>query len=139
LISINKYWLMVIAGLGLLYYSCNPGPDCSDFKTGNFYFYSKRNNAKILVARTDSLQTQIDTKERLVRLHRVSWKSPCEYEIQPILPRAMRGPDSTGKIFAPLVTSVRIIESNEKFYICSVGAAAPPLFPEQRDTIWVDK
>jgi len=55
--------------------------DCSKFKKGKFYIKRKLDNSYWIIERNDSIQTETNSKTGNKVTSKITWTSPCEYEL----------------------------------------------------------
>ena len=92
----KKYLFFII----VLYSACEPGPqhkasktDCDKFKKGDFLHKSQGDPTVYRIQRTDSVQKEIIGKTGDFVNLKISWTSPCTYELT-FLDQHIMGRDS---------------------------------------------
>ncbi len=87
---------------------------CADFKVGKFE-YSDPRFSEWKVSRTDSTQTEINTKSGIEIYSSIKWKSDCEYVLT--YKKVLNSGTDTNDIIGKTI-EVEIVETTPDSYTC---------------------
>lgn len=117
--------------------------DCGRFRVGKFVYRKNIPDSSILVSRDDSIQTETDSKKSFVLRQRVTWKSPCEYELIFLsrVPDYPPGYPEERKVYFDKIRRIplqtKIVAVGKNFYVFE--SRKEGIDNIYKDTMWVRK
>lgn len=137
----NKSYFLLLSFLLFVLFGFIKPADCEKYRYGKFYIYNKANRQRINIERRDSLQIETNDLNGSITVLKVSWTSPCDYELlfnymtpkeitkDTIRPRII---ESLGVI--PLY--IKILSGTDDYYVFESRKEG---FQSLRDTVWLLK
>ncbi len=113
--------------------------NCEVFKQGKFYFRGQLSKAEYFVERTDSMQIETDSSNRIIFRKKIKWLNDCEYELKFISGQSMDTlPDGSVHIVEAEnnIQRVKIISPAADHYIFEISGKDEKPY---RDTMWLQK
>lgn len=100
--------------------------------------YSPISKAKVLIDRTDTIQSEINTVTGLKLINRIKWLSDCEYSILRLRSNKVEksGLDS---FFERIPINISIISTGKNYYVFTTTIDSADKHLKYSDTIWVDR
>lgn len=137
--KIIRNFLFLIAA-SMLLFSCNNNKEinCDQYKTGKFYYFTKKHQQKTFIERNDSLQLETNEDGTEPIKSKVVWTGPCTCDMYSNAYSDLPF-NETDSIIAATPAHVEIIHTADTFYVCTVKMNVFDKDIDLTDTMYVRK
>jgi len=113
----NKLLILIILFSSVFFTGCvSKYNNCTEIKTGSFYYYVKPNYGEYLILRSDTIQKEILVSKKDTAIWKIKWINECTYSATFISSNSPMS-ETESYFYAKYIGITEIISINKDYYI----------------------
>jgi hypothetical protein len=132
--------VILLLGFALvcIIFSCKSGQlSCKNFRTGEFYFYSKTSGIGYKIIRDSTTQQEVVLHSNDTSFWRIQWIDDCKF-IARWVSETEDVPEDLKKHYLTHITCIEILETNNDYYINRASLDSFNSSINKIDTVWLN-